>query len=232
MFTPFRHDDGDHLAIVLKYEADRWVLTDNGNTYMHLTYDLDENSLHTGTRQQLISNTLSAFSAEDSEGELHVTIKDGQFGNALYDFIQAILRISDVTYLSRERVQSTFMADFREFIEEKVDVSRREFNWHHPTNDPEASYSVDCRLNGSDSEDPLFIFVLTNDTKTRDATISLHQYEKWQLKFRSLSIFENQEQINRKVLARYSDVSEKQYSSLVPNRDRIAKFLRESLDAI
>ena len=42
VFTPFMFDDGDHLAIVLRKESGRWTLSDEGHTYMHLTYDLDE----------------------------------------------------------------------------------------------------------------------------------------------------------------------------------------------
>ena len=49
------------------------------------------------------------------------------------------------------------------------------------------------------------------------------------INFRSLAIFEDQEQINRKVLARFSDVSEKQYSSLGANRERIKKYLNEMM---
>ena len=41
------------------------------------------------------------------------------------------------------------------------------------------------------------------------------------MEFRSLAIFEDQESINRKVLARFTDVCEKQFSSLGANRERI-----------
>jgi len=225
VLTPFRSDDGDHLVIVLKREVNNWVLTDHGHTYMHLTYDLDEKSLYTGTRQQIITNTLNAFSVNDVEGELRLTIENNQFGNALYDFIQALLRINDISYLSRERVVSTFMEDFRIFIEEHVPEERRTFDWHHPQHDPEGSYPVDCMINGT--KNPLMVFALPNDTKTRDATITLLQFERWGLAFRSMSIFENQEEINRKVLARYSDVCDKQYSNLIANHDRISRYLEE-----
>lgn len=227
VFTPFHFDDGDHLVMVLRRQNGHWLLSDEGHTYMHLTYDLDEKSLHQGTRQEIITNALSAFSVDDVGGELQTEITDERYGEALFDFIQAILRINDVTYLSRERVKSTFMDDFRAFIDQHVPASRRVFDWHHPQYDPEGTYPVDCHINGMTR--PLLVFALPNDNKTRDANIALHQYERWGLEFRSLSIFENQEEINRKVLARFSDVCEKQYSNLHGNRERIARFLSEAI---
>ena len=79
-------EDGDHLAIVLKREQDHWLLSDEGHTYMHLTYDLDEKDLRTGTRQRIITNALSAFSVTDRSGELMAPIKGEQYGDALYSF--------------------------------------------------------------------------------------------------------------------------------------------------
>ena len=113
VFTPFLFEDGDHLAIVLKKEMGKWVLSDEAHTFMHLTYSIDEKYLLSGTRRQIISNALSMFEVEDRDGELILYVPDGRYGDALYSFIQAILKIADVEYLSRERIQSTFMEDFR-----------------------------------------------------------------------------------------------------------------------
>ena len=227
VFTPFLFEDGDHLVIVLKKEGGRWVLSDEAHTYMHLTYDIDEKDLQSGTRQKIISNVLSTFRIEDRHGELLLDIPDDRHGDALYSFVQSLLKIADISYLSRVRIQSMFMEDFRSLLSETVPAERRDFDWYHLQHDPQGKYTVDCRINGR--EPPLFVLALPNDGRTRDATIALLQFEIWDIPFHSLAIFEDQESINRKVLARFSDVCQKQFSSLTANRERITKFLAESI---
>ena len=36
--VPFTFADGDHYVVMLAQEGDRWVLTDAGHTFMHLSY--------------------------------------------------------------------------------------------------------------------------------------------------------------------------------------------------
>jgi len=229
VLTPFLFDDGDHLSIVLRREGPQWLLTDEGHTFMHLTYDLDEKDLRKGTRHKIIGNALSTFGVADREGALHLPVQGEQFGDALYSFAQALLKITDVSFLSRERVKSTFLEDARRLVSVVVPEERRQFNWHDKNLDPKGNYQVDCRVEGQ--RKPLFVFFLPNDDRTRDATITLLQYEKWGAKSQSMAIFESQEDISRKVLARFSDVGGKQFSSLVQNSEKIKEFVAEAMAA-
>ena len=96
VFTPFRFEDGDHLAIVLKEVGGRWILSDEGHTFVHLTYDLGDEDLYTGSRQKVISNALSRFGVEGRDGELVIEVQGKEYGEALYSFVQALMRLADV----------------------------------------------------------------------------------------------------------------------------------------
>ena len=130
VLTPFLFEDSDHLVIVLKREGAQWVLSDEAHTFMRLTYDIDEKDLLSGTRHKIITNALSRFGVEDRNGELTLCVPNERYGDALYSFVQALLKISDVTYLGREYVRSTFMDDFRSLLSEAAPAERRSFDWN------------------------------------------------------------------------------------------------------
>jgi len=96
VFTPFHFDDGDHLLIVLKKDKDSWVLSDEGHTYMHLACIVNEFNLLRYPPKEIIDNALSEFSISDRYGELVLEIDGSEYGDALYRFVQGLLRISDI----------------------------------------------------------------------------------------------------------------------------------------
>jgi len=229
--TPFRFEDGDHFGIVLKQEGDRWIITDEASTLMHLSYWMNEEDLREGNRQEIIQGSLSVFSVENRNGELVIPVSDGQFGDALFNFVQALTKVTDVSFLSRERVKSTFLADFKNFLRSQVPPDRITFDWTEPERDPKGRYPVDCQINKA--KRPLFVYALPGESKVKDATISLLTFERWGLEFASLGIFEEQEAVNSYAVARFTDVCEKTFSSLDGEnatriQSRLARFLNES----
>jgi hypothetical protein len=187
VYTPFMFDDGDHFAIILKNVNRRWVLTDEGHTFMHMSYD--EVDVSRGTRKSIIDQTLLNFHTVNDAGELRLEVPGEAFGDALFSFIQALVKISDTAYWTRERVSSTFFEDFRQLVESSIPSDRRAFNYIERAKDPQENYPVDCRVNSS--RRPLFIFGVNSNDRCRDATITIHQFEKWCFEFRSMAVFCN-----------------------------------------
>jgi hypothetical protein len=220
--TPFTFDDGDHLKIILKKdEKKKWTLTDEGHTFMHLTYEKID--LDTKTRQQIIEKSLTSYNVKNCDGELKLPIDNGHYGDSLYSFIQGLLHISDVSYLKREQIKSAFMEEFNTFVSTKLPEETIKLDYCHPEHDPNGLYPVDCYIESKPK--PIFLFAILNDDRCRDATIAILQYEKFGINFKAAAVFENQESINRKVLARFSDVCEKQFSSLQSARERFDRYI-------
>ena len=230
VFTPFRFDDGDHITIVLKKEQAGWVLSDEGHTYMHLTYDISEKKLFSGTRHQIILNALPAFKVEDRFGELIFKVRDARFGDALYAFAQALVKMGDVLCLSKEHAQSTFIADFQALLSEVVLEDKRDFDWYHPDYDSAKKYTVDCRINGM--PEPLFVYALPNNDRIRDATIKIQKVIQWDIPFRPLGIFQDREAAGRQVVARFDDVCPVQFSNFEVNRQEIVDYLGENIQRV
>ncbi len=225
--TPFRFEDGDHFVITLKREGDRWILSDEASTLMHLSYWLDDKAIESGNRKQIVDSSLSSFFVENRSGELIIPVVEGRFGDALFNFIQALTKVTDISFLSREVVRSTFLEDFRAFLRSQVPEDRLAFDWSDEQHDPKKNYLVDCRINRM--KRPLMVYALHSEDKVNLSTISLLTFERWKFPFQSLGIFEDQESIPRKPLARFSDVVEKTFSTLEGNKDRIATYLERIL---
>ena len=134
---------------------------------------------------------------------------------------------SGISDRPREPVHSTFMEDLMTFVRSVVPEQRLSFDYHIPEHDVKGIYPVDCRINGI--ERPVYLFGIPNDSKCKDVTINIHQYERWEVNFRPVGVFEQQEEIGRTVLAKFSDVVERQFSNLSSNKERIKKYLEEVL---
>jgi len=225
--TPFMFEDGDNLVIILKYdpEGKNWFLTDEGHTFLHISYFMDEKDFSSGTRRKIIDNCKGMFSVTEEKGELRSEIVDDRFGDYLYDFVQCLLKISDITFLDRERVKSTFNESFKSSMDTLAKKKRikAEFNYHIKE-DTSGKYEVDCFMEVRGKK--IFVWAINGDEKCRDATIAILSLEKKNVKFHAVGIFENQEEIARKVLARFSDACEKQVPSL-DSLDRFEKYIED-----
>ena len=231
IFTPFHFDDGDHFVIILKRDdKGKWIITDEGHTYMHMSYKIDLSSLAHGARNAIIERALEKYGVEEQEGQIFTRIDDfTNAGNIFYNFVQCLINITDVSYLSRKRSVSVFMEDFKKLISEAIDPERIQFNYQDKKRDSKKEYLVDCYVSGMHR--PLHIYAISNGDKCRDATIKILKFREWKLPFSTLGVFKDREKINRKVLSRFAEVCDYQFSSLAANQEKITGYLQSQLDS-
>lgn len=216
--VPFTFEDGDFLNVILKKNETGWYFTDEGHTFMHLSYD--DINFERGKRKEIINSILNTHYLENDNGELICIVEGSYFGDAFYTFIQGLIKVTDIAFIKRETIRSLFYEDFQLYLGELFG-DKCVFGYRHPIKDPDGKYPVDCCVENGEL---LFIFGLNSDNKCRDVTITCLTYEKWDIHFNSISIFENQEDISKKVLSRFSDVIEKQYSSLSSAKERMPEY--------
>jgi hypothetical protein len=117
-------------------------------------------------------------------------------------------------FLTHERVRSTFWEGLPSVTEENGFENRRAFQWH---DSQQGIYEVDCRINGM--RRPLVALQRDDRTGTRRSRFSNLRNGVWPQT--SLGIFEDQKQINGKVLAWFTDVRETSSPACTEIGDRI-----------
>jgi hypothetical protein len=228
VLVPFEFPDGDRLVVRLRQDADAgYEWTDMGHTFMHLSYDIDMEGLGEGNRKVLLESIRHKAGIEERTGELVLPTSRAMAAGDLFQFVQALLQISDLRFLSRERVRSTFADDLQGLLLRGFG-ERAHFAYRDQEHDPEGRYLVDCWLNHLPR--PLAIFGVASDSQAKDATITLLQFQKWGRDLFAMGIYEDMEELSSKVVARLSDVVDKQFSSLAGNERAIADYIEREIE--
>lgn len=228
VFVPFEFPDGDRLVIRLRQApASGYEWTDVGHTFMHLSYDLDVDALGSGNRKLLLEAIEQRAGVQERAGELVLATSPEAVAGDLFQFVQTLLQISDLRFLSRELVKSTFSEDLKGLLQKRF-AARVHFDYLDTDRDPEGRYPIDCLLNGL--QRPLAVFGIGNDAQARDATITLLQFHAWGRDLFAVGVHEEMEKLAGKVLARFSDVVDKQFSSLAGNEQAIADYVQREIE--
>ena len=224
--TPFTFPDGDHYPIYISMEQDGHVLLgDRGHTLMHISYEHDVDALFDGTRAALREQIVRELDIQEDNGAFSVrTTLDG-IAEAAFRLGQALTKIYDLTFLSRERSESTFYEDFYGMLVSLVDETRLQKD-HILADVPEGhNYPIDYRLD-SEQGQPVFVFGVPGRDKARLTTISLSHFLLNDIEFESLIVYRDLKSIPRLDLARLTNVAGAAVSSLEAEPDFRRKLLR------
>ena len=225
MESPFTFPDGDHFPIYLSETAGGGVkLSDRGHTLMHLSYEHDVELFYEGARASLREQMLRESGIEEDEGIFSIETPPDQVAGALFRFGQALTKIHDLTFLSRQRIASTFYEDLRGLVFTILDEEVVETDYIPP--EVPNHYPVDYRFEGKDGRS-VFLYGIPGRDKARLTTIMLSHFLLHRVPFESVIVFADQQEIPRLDLARLTNVAGTAVASLEAEDD-----LRRKIDRL
>ena len=224
--TPFTFPDGDHYPIYLsETRAGSVVLSDRGHTLMHIGYEHDVDTFYDGARAALREQIVRESGIQEDNGTFSVEARPDGIADALFKFAQALTKIYDLTFLSRERVASTFYEDLKSLLFAMVDEQKVQPDYVPPDVPNGSNYPVDYRLEGQEGTS-IFLYGVPNRDKARLTTIMLSHFLLHDLSFESIIVYEDQQEIPRLDLARLTNVAGTAVASLEAENDLRRKLLK------
>ncbi len=227
MESPFTFPDGDHFPIYLSETTTGSLkLSDHGHTLMHVSYEHDVELYYEGARASLREQIVRESGIEEVGGIFSIETPPSQVAEALFMFGQALTKIHDLTFLSRERVGSTFYEDLCGLVFSILDEEAVETDYILPELADAHHYPVDYRFEGKDGRS-VFLYGIPGRDKARLTTIMLSHFLLHRVPFESVIVFADQQEIPRLDLARLTNVAGTAVASLEAEDD-----LRRKIDRL
>lgn len=225
--TPFYFPDGDPYVLYAdEIPGGRLRLSDLGHTFMQLSYENDIDAIRKGNRGKLLAGVLASSGISEEDGELYIDVDPSEVSTAVFRLGQAITSVSDLTFLNRARVESTFIEDLYAALQNTVGSDKVQREYEVPGISSADKYIVDFRIPGKNSD--FFVFGVSNKDKARLTTVVLEHLRGEQIEFESLLVFADQSIIPRDDLARLSNVGGEMVASLDAQEDLKRKIVRRA----
>lgn len=209
LISPFYYDDGDGLHIAIDRKDDEtFIVSDEGNCLMRLSYDLDMDQINKGLRNEIIESLSSHYQIENRLGEFRIITSKKKLADAIFRMIHFSVRLSDIDFLSKSLTQNTFVEDFKR--EAKVNYNENvRLDWFDETHDKSGEYSVDILIDKGKQKVGVFPMYTNHQIMTN--TITIHQLRKWNLNFPFLGVIEDSKKVSESNVRKFRDVSKNIY---------------------
>lgn len=230
--TPFTFGDGDQPVVALVPYRDGWMLSDRGTTLFRLGFQLNDAEYDDPENRRRLDSALAMAGISQHNGELTKPLPPGQYADAVFDFVHALLKIDELGDFPATRPRrnpgrgapSQFTKEVAKLVSEVVRSDRFQIDWHDAQWDYKKEYTVDCRINGMPT--PLFLYALANDNNARDATITIYRFQSQPVTGRHIGIYRNADEVARNVQSRLNAVCETTFGNLKQDSQGIIDFLK------
>jgi hypothetical protein len=210
VFAPLFHEDGDMVDIFLDLPPNgvgNVRVSDHGLTVMRLSYSYE---LDTPNKQRIFHRILSENRLQEENGTLFLDTTWDSLYPAILQFAQATAKVSNMQLFKREVIQSMFWELLDQFIEEKLGRFRpRTQVLPMPDRDDlEVPYAFEIEPR------PVYLFGVKDNYQARLVTISCLEFQRRQLRFKSVVVHEEFENLSRKDRTRITNAADKQFTTL------------------
>jgi hypothetical protein len=223
LIIPLYHEDGDMIDIFIENQNGDYYLCDYGLTLMRLSYSYE---IDTPNKETIFRKILSENRLEEINGNIRFETKKATLYPDILHVTQAYMKIGSMRYFKREVIESLFYELLDDIITSELSVYKPVKNVLPLANREDLEADYEFRPNGH----PVYLFGVKDAAKARLATICCLEYQKADIKFRSLIVHENFEKLPQKDSSRLTNACDKQYTSLDDFKNNVKMFLEREKD--
>lgn len=209
LIIPILHEDGDMVDIYL-LDSPRGEgvvrICDFGLTLMRLSYTYE---ISTPARQRILESILINNGVNNEDGNLYLDSSMDKLYESVMQFAGCAQKVCNMRYWSREVVRSAFYEDLGSYVTAEMALFEPAPD-HYPL--PEYPISVDWSLSYQNIS--FYVFGVLGNDKAKNVAIALLEFQMASLKFMSLVVHEDMENLGKRERLYLTKNADTQYPTL------------------
>lgn len=220
VFAPLFHEDGDMIDIFLDLPSNgshAVRISDHGLTVMRLSYSYE---LDTPNKLRIFHRILSESGVQEQNGTLFLDTTWESLYPSILQFAQTVARVSSMQLFKREVIQSMFFELLQQFVDENLGKYNPRPNvFPIPERD-----DLEVLFAFETAPRPVYLFGVKDNAQARLVTISCLEFQKRRLRFTSIAVHEEFENLSQKDRTRITNAADKQFTTLKDFQDQAEEF--------
>jgi hypothetical protein len=229
IITPFGGLDSDPITfIVEQIDENKFVLDDGLSIFRFFDqnfYDPSDNAM------DIAYGILKQYNVNESQYHFikNIDLSSSYWQEEILDYITALVRLQDLTFLKREVVFKEFVEIVREYVKNHFKPKHMYISQGIPKYDSDNLYPIDISLTNTE-KNYINIYVISNQGRLTESTISMmyYRYEVQDSNFYNISIFDNFDKFFK--MAKFKRLSALTDKILADFGDHSKKIMMEEIE--
>ena len=212
LIAPIFHDDGDMVSIYLEQENENSIkICDHGMSLMRLSYLFDMDS---DKKMKILNDIIANRGANLESGNIELIVPNADLFSGIMNYSQLVSEVCNIEILSREMISSLFYDYLSEAIE-KISKDNLYLKYIKDYEIPNhKDISIDYAFLGNGNVRPIYLFGVKDTNKAQQTTINCLTMTLEKIPHKSISVFENIDNVTSFARNSLINASGKVYSDL------------------